>query len=314
MAWEFLGSLGSAVGGYLANRTQEQAAGRAAGLQQNAISNQLNSLNSSFNSGLGAQQNQFNSNLGLQQGFLNDALGRAQGMGDQQLSQLQGLFSPYTQAGSNALGGINQYGQGGLQAFQQQQALSGGLGAAAQQQAIGGLESSPIFQALARQGEDAILQNASATGGLRGGNVQGALAQFRPGLLNQFAQQQFGNLGSLSALGASNLGLLGQLGGQAASNQAQGGQNVLGSQLSLLGQLYGNAAGNVGTASNQFMNNLGQLYGDYGANTANLLGQQGSVGAQGALSQGYFRGRGQSTLGSLGGLSAQQSAEQYFKR
>ncbi len=56
-------------------------------------------------------------------------------------------------------------------------------GMEAQQGAISGLEGSPIFQALARQGEDAILQNASATGGLRGGNVQGALGQFRPAAL-----------------------------------------------------------------------------------------------------------------------------------
>ncbi|WP_449405980.1 hypothetical protein [Massilia phosphatilytica] len=39
-------------------------------------------------------------------------------------------------------------------------------------------DPAPRFQALQQQGNDAILANASATGGLRGGNVQGALGQF----------------------------------------------------------------------------------------------------------------------------------------
>lgn len=68
----------------------------------------------------------------------------------------------------------------------------------AQQRAVAGLEASPLFQSLARQGQEAILQEASATGGLRGGNVQGALAQFRPNLLNQFITQQYERLGGIS--------------------------------------------------------------------------------------------------------------------
>jgi len=91
-------------------------------------------------------------------------------------------------------------------------------GAQGQRQAISQFEASPMFQALARQGEDAILQNASATGGLRGGNVQGALAQFRPALLNQQIQQQFQNLGSLSAIGQSSATGTG-VGGQKAANE-----------------------------------------------------------------------------------------------
>ena len=91
-------------------------------------------------------------------------------------------------------------------------------GAQGQQQAINQFEQSPMFQALARQGETAILQNASATGGLRGGNVQGALGQFRPALLNQQIQQQFQNLGGLTALGQSSAAGVGAGGMNAAGN------------------------------------------------------------------------------------------------
>ena len=122
-------------------------------------------------------------------------------------------------------------------------------GAQGQQQAISQFEQSPMFQALARQGEDAILQNASATGGLRGGNVQGALGQFRPALLNQQIQQQFQNLGGLTALGQSSAAGIG-VGGQNAANQignalTQAGQAQAGGALAQ-GAAFNNALGQIG--------------------------------------------------------------------
>jgi type II secretory pathway pseudopilin PulG len=71
------------------------------------------------------------------------------------------LFQPYVQAGVGSLG--------------QQEALLGLAGPEAQAEAIAAIENAPRFQALARQGEEAMLQTASATGGLRGGNIQAAL-------------------------------------------------------------------------------------------------------------------------------------------
>jgi hypothetical protein len=87
-----------------------------------------------------------------------------------------------------------------------------------QQQAVSGFEANPLFQSLARQGEEGILQNASATGGLRGGNVQGALAQFRPALLNQFIEQQYGRLGGMANLGQNSAAGVGAAGVNAASS------------------------------------------------------------------------------------------------
>jgi hypothetical protein len=124
------------------------------------------------------------------------------------------------------------YVSGGQTAFDQQQALIGLKGAPAQQQAMAGFESSPLFQSLTQQGENAILQNASATGGLRGGNVQGALSQFRPQVLNQLIEQQYGRLGGLSQLGQASAAGQASQGMQLASNIG----NLYGNQGQALGQ------------------------------------------------------------------------------
>lgn len=127
--------------------------------------------------------------------------------------------------------------------------------AAAQQQAIAGIEGSPIFQTLARQGEDAIMQNASATGGLRGGNTQGALARFRPALLNQFIEQQYGRIAGIAGMGANAAGAIGNAEMGTAGNvadllvgrgQAQAG--AAGAQ----GQIWSNVLGQIGGGAANF--------------------------------------------------------------
>ena len=122
-----------------------------------------------------------------------------------------------TQAGASAAGIAEQrrqfdvvqkllepYVTGGTKAFEQQQALVGVQGREAQRAALAALEQGPAFEALTQQGENAILQRASATGGLRGGNVQAALAQFRPQILSQLIEQQYGQLGGLAKFGQSS--------------------------------------------------------------------------------------------------------------
>lgn len=121
-----------------------------------------------------------------------------------QFDALVELMAPYVTAGTGAMG--------------QQQALIGLQGAEAQQQAISGFEQSPLFQSLTQQGENAILQNAAATGGLRGGNVQAALAQFRPQALNALIEQQYGRLGGLSTMGQASAAGQASSGMQSASN------------------------------------------------------------------------------------------------
>lgn len=104
-----------------------------------------------------------------------------------QYDAMQALLKPYVEAGTGALSN--------------QLALTGVSGAKAQQAAINAIQQGPEFAALTRQGEEAILQSAAATGGLRGGNVQGALAQFRPQVLSSLIEQQYGRLGGLASAG-----------------------------------------------------------------------------------------------------------------
>lgn len=169
-----------------------------------------------------------------------------------QFDKMVQLLSPYAQAGTGALS--------------QQQALLGLKGRQAQQGAISGIESSPYFNAVAKQGESAILQNASATGGLRGGNTQGALAQFRPQLLNQLVQQQYANLGGITNLGQS-----------AAAGQAAGGM--------------------------QSASAIGNLYSQGGAAQAQGLLGAGQAQAGGYLGQAAATQQGIGNLIGLGGLA-----------
>lgn len=138
-----------------------------------------------------------------------------------QFDILTELLRPYVEAGQPAL--------------QQQQALIGLRGAPEQQAAISGIEQSPFFQSAVRQGEEALLQQASATGGLRGGNIQSALAQFRPQMLESQIAQQYGRLGGLTALGQQSAAGQGSAGMQTAGNIgelfAQRGAALAGGQL-----------------------------------------------------------------------------------
>lgn len=165
----------------------------------------------------------------------------AEGIEEQrrQFDKLVELLSPYAKAGEGALSA--------------QQNLLGLGGADAQRAAIQGIELSPYFQSVAQQGENAILQNSSATGGLRGGNVQGALGQFRPALLNSLVQQQFQNLGGITSLGQNAAAQTGNAGMQSASN--------IGNLLSQAGSA--RAGGIIGAqnAQNQLIGNLTQLGG-----------------------------------------------------
>lgn len=140
---------------------------------------------------------------------------------------------------------LQPYAAVGGPALQAQMAALGLSGPEAQAEYVKQQEQSPIFQALARQQEEAILQNASATGGLRGGNVQGALAQFRPALLNQFLERQYTNLGGITSLGQQSAAGIGTAGMQTAGAigdlLGQAGQAKAGAALGA-GQAWGNLA------------------------------------------------------------------------
>jgi hypothetical protein len=184
-----------------------------------------------------------------------------------QFDALQQLLAPYTQAGTGALSA--------------QQNLIGLNGGTAQQQAISALQSSPAFTSQLAAGENSILQNASATGGLRGGNTQAALAQYSPQLLAQMIQQQYANLGGLTSIGQNAAAGVGNAGMSSATNIAnlysQQGAAQAGSALaagnaaqtrysgigSSLGQLAGSGAFSnmFGSSSSPSNAQLEQMYG-----------------------------------------------------
>lgn len=115
-----------------------------------------------------------------------------------QFDAVQQLLNPFVTAGNSALTG--------------QMDLLGRNGDDAQLKAIQALQASPQFTSMLRQGESSILANASATGGLRGGNTQAALMQFSPSLLAATINDQFGRLGQLSSLGQSSAAGVGNAG------------------------------------------------------------------------------------------------------
>jgi hypothetical protein len=193
-----------------------------------------------------------------------------------QFDALQAILKPYVEVGAPAIAGYKAYAEAGPKAFEQQQALAGILGPERQAAAIAEIEQGGGFQARVRSGEEALLQRASATGGLRGGNIQAALAQFRPQMLEQEIERQYGRLGGFSDIGReteANLLKIGQA--SAAGVGAQGittGTNV----ANLLAQQgAAQAGGEIGQAKayGQLFNLPGQLLGfQYGAGKTPGLG------------------------------------------
>ena len=184
------------------------------------------------------------------------------------LAETRALLQPYVDAGDSAL--IGQLDLLGM----------GENGYDGQQQAISNIEQSPLFNQLVQQGEDAMLQNASATGGLRGGNMQGALAQYRPQMLNHQIQQQFSQLGGLSSLG---------------QNAAAGTGNAINSTAANIG----NAYGNIGAAQAGSALASGQATANMASGITNTLSQYGMMQGLGLIGSPTSGGSFGSVLGSF---------------
>ncbi|QRF55305.1 hypothetical protein [Variovorax paradoxus] len=129
------------------------------------------------------------------------------------LNNMLALLRPYVDAGTTAVG--------------QQRDILGLNGNDAQQSFINNLQSSPLFQSQVKQGEQSILANASATGGLRGGNTQAALAQFSPAMLSAEINNRFQQLGGLVNIG--------QNAAVQSGNAGQAATNAISSQLAQIG-------------------------------------------------------------------------------
>lgn len=235
-----------------------------------------------------AQVNEANKSLALQQ---------------QEFQQTQANLSPYMQAGQGALGqyqallgmgqpnygayvqgnpdllaaynakgegqGMDQWGQQHWQQFGQNEGRQVTPFSGAQQTAIDALKSNPLYTSLINQGNQAILANASATGGLRSGNTSANLANFDANTLAQVYQSQLGNLGNLVNLGQNSAAGVGQFG----ANYANSAANVMGQLGSAqAGGILG-GAGALGAGINGGFSDLlkglstAQSYGGFGGST-----------------------------------------------
>lgn len=116
----------------------------------------------------------------------------------------QESFRPFQEAGTAAIGS--------------QQDLLGLSGPEAQAAAFAAMQDSPGQQFLKDRAQKNLLRNASAIGGLGGGNVRSALVQQGVGFAQQDLQNQFGRLGQLAGQGQSAAASVGGFGQQASTN------------------------------------------------------------------------------------------------
>jgi hypothetical protein len=219
--------VGSAITGKMSADAQKSAAEGAAGAQLEATE-----------AGIAASREELEMQLAQQK---------------EQFETIQRLLAPYIEAGETAL--------------TSQLALSGLAGEDAQRRQIAGIEESPLFQSLTEQGEQAILQRGSATGGLRGGDIQGALAQFRPAMLKQEIESKYAKLGGIAGMGQASSAGVG-----AAAPGPMGRTNIPG-MIAGMGDI---------TAQNILAQGAAEagMWGDIG----------GSIGLAAALSRGYTPG------------------------
>jgi hypothetical protein len=123
--------------------------------------------------------------------------------------------------------------QAGVRALDQQQLLLGLRGVPEQEQALREFRVSPGQAFLRQRGEQALLRQSAAIGGLGGGQVRSELQQQGIGFAQQDLQNQLARLGSIAGqgqaatsnvagFGAQAAGQMGQLGMQGAQAQAQG--------------------------------------------------------------------------------------------
>jgi len=248
------------VGGgqLISSSMQSSAAGKAADIQAGAAQAGIAQTGVSSQLAIDEQRRQFDALQKILQPYVTAGSGALGG------------YAPYQQAGAGALPSLQQFAAGGVPAFEQQQALAGLRGPEAERAAIERISGGEQFKALEQQGRQSLLSSASATGGLRGGNLQGALAQFSPALLSNLIEKQYGRLGGLAATG-----------GTVAQNLATAGMGATG-ELARIGQASAAGVGSAGAAAGT---NIGNLYSTQGTNIANLLGQQGQAQAGGEIGQ-----------------------------
>jgi hypothetical protein len=133
------------------------------------------------------------------------ALGNSIGTQNAFAQQTRDDYMPYTTAGAGAVNQIAGLTDGSMSA----DALTAQI------------KANPLYSSLYDNGEEALLQNASATGGLRGGNTQRGLADFGADTMAKVYQQILSNLGSVASLGLGGQGAVTGAGMNVANNVSE---------------------------------------------------------------------------------------------
>jgi len=161
---------------------------------------------------------------------------------------------------------LDPFVQGGQGAFAEQLDLLGLGEEGAEQAAIDRITSGGQFTELVSQSEEAILGRGSATGQLRGGNTQRALAELRPNILNQLIASRQNALGGIAVSGQNAAGAVGGAAqrtgdqvtnlltqqGSARSGQALAGGQIGADLLANLSQVAGQIVPQIPNIGNPF--------------------------------------------------------------
>lgn len=114
-------------------------------------------------------------------------------------------YAPYQALGTGA---TSHYGD-----------LLGLNGGDAQGAEIAALRESPFYKSLYSNGENAVLANASATGGLRGGDTKHSLYSLGEDTLTRAIMQQLGNYGQAIGFGEGATGAVAGFGANAVAQE-----------------------------------------------------------------------------------------------
>lgn len=188
------------------------------------------------------------------------------------------------------------------QGFEQQQAILNPIlqdqqyeqiGRQQQQQAIQQIEQGPLFQELTRQGEAALLANASATGRRGAEDTQAMLGKLRPQLLNSLIEQQYAKFAGLANVGQTAAQNLLNIGQASAAGTANMGIQSGGAISNLLAQQGATQAAGITGAANAQIAGMTGAAGALSGGLQNfaLLNMLGTGGNPGLGEGGFYKSR-----------------------
>jgi hypothetical protein len=273
MSWVVVGGAAAiGVTNIISTAIANKGAKDAAQMQADAAANAAAAQSGAATSAAGVQSEAAIKAAEIQAKSTADAIAEQQ----RQFAAMQEIMKPWIEQGNAQLSGLDQYQAAGSDALKQQRALMGLDGQEAQRAAISSLSGSAQIEALAQQGENALLQQGSATGGLRGGNIQGALAQFRPAMLSELINQQYSKLGGMIDMGQSitmNRAALGQASAAGVGSAGMQSASSIGNLLSQGGNAAASGIWNAGQANAQGISGAGNAAANAILNSGNAYAQ-----------------------------------------